>query len=232
MPMPNDPSKHEEYRKKMSHKGILNGNYGKPLSEERKRKIGEKAKKNFEDPEYRKRMSECHKGFYPSEESKRKTSLKLQNRIFSEEHRKKLSIAAKGKHKLPFSKEWRERLGNSRKGDKNPRWLGGVSFEPYCIKFNNEFKERVRAFFGYQCVECYHKQNGEKLHIHHVDFNKNSCCDPNIPKLFVPLCHSCHGKTNHKREYWEQHFTDMINQYYQGKCYLTKEEMEELKWEK
>jgi hypothetical protein len=30
MPMPNDPSKHDAYRKKMSHKGILNGNYGKP----------------------------------------------------------------------------------------------------------------------------------------------------------------------------------------------------------
>ncbi len=29
MPMPNDPSKHEAYRKKMSHKGILNPNYGK-----------------------------------------------------------------------------------------------------------------------------------------------------------------------------------------------------------
>src|SRR5208337_386546 len=29
-------------------------------------------------------------------------------------------------------------------GEKSPGWKGGISFEPYCIKFNKEFKERVR----------------------------------------------------------------------------------------
>jgi len=36
---------------------------------------------------------------------------------------------------------------------------------------------------------------------------------------------SCHSKTGHNRLYWQQHFTDMINQYYEGKCYFTFDEM-------
>jgi len=40
---------------------------------------------------------------------------------------------------------------------------------------------------------------------------------------------SCHAKTNHNREHWEQYFADMINSDYGGKCYLTKEEMKEVR---
>jgi hypothetical protein len=127
--------------------------------------------------------------------------------------------------------EIRKKISASKKGtlcgDKNPSWKGGISFEPYCEKFNNEFKERVRAFFGHHCIECGTPQNGEKLTVHHVDFSKLTCCDNSIP-LFVPVCRSCHGKTNRNRPYWKEHFTDMINQFYGGKCYLTKEEYRSL----
>jgi hypothetical protein len=114
---------------------------------------------------------------------------------------------------------------NSRRCGKNSAlWKGGISYEPYCPRFTKEFKERVRAFFGYQCIECGTPQNGELLHVHHVNYNKQSCCDNTIP-LFVPLCRGCHTKTTHsKRKDWENHFTDIINQYYGGKCYFTKDE--------
>lgn len=111
--------------------------------------------------------------------------------------------------------------GKIRTGEKSTTWKGGISFEPYCPKFNNEFKERVRAFFGYRCVECGSPQNGVKLPIHHVNFNKNACCDGTLP-LFVPLCPSCHSKTNHNRPYWQEHFTQIINETFGGKCYLPK----------
>jgi hypothetical protein len=106
-------------------------------------------------------------------------------------------------------------------GEKHPQWKGGISFEPYCPKFNKEFKERVRAFFGYKCAECGAPQNGGKLPVHHVNFNKDTCCDESIP-LFVALCPSCHSKTNHNRPYWQQHFNEIINKDYGGKCYLPK----------
>jgi hypothetical protein len=102
---------------------------------------------------------------------------------------------------------------NKRCGVESPQWKGGISFEPYCPKFNKEFKERVRAFFNHTCVECATPQTVKKLHVHHVNFNKESCCDPSIP-LFVPLCDSCHGKTNFNRGFWTYWFTEMITRHY------------------
>jgi hypothetical protein len=110
-------------------------------------------------------------------------------------------------------------------GENHPKWLGGVSFAPYCQKFNEEFKNRVRAFFGYKCAECEVEQNGTAHHVHHVNFDKMSCCNGTEP-LFVPLCVSCHGRTQKNRDYWETHFTDLIKVKYGGKCYFTKEEFE------
>lgn len=106
------------------------------------------------------------------------------------------------------------------------------SFEPYCPKFNKTFKERVRAYFGYECIECGTPQNGYKLHVHHVHYNKLSCCDPNVPKMFVPLCRSCHTKTNHgNRDEWRQHFEQLIISYYGGCSYYTQEEWDRMQAE-
>jgi len=180
------------------------------------------------------------KGFIHSEETKEKIRAKraLQVVVHSEETRRKIGNANRGKPRPP---ELRARLSAALKGRKQTdehirknreghsgcksvMWKGGISFEPYCVKFNNEFKERVRAFFDYCCVECGTPQTNVKLHIHHVNFNKQSCCD-NTKPIFVALCHSCHSKTNYDREYWEQHFTEIINGYYEGRCYLQKGEL-------
>lgn len=110
----------------------------------------------------------------------------------------------------------------------NPNWRDGASFDKYCEKFNANFKKRVRAFFDCKCVECGSPENGKRHAVHHVNFRKDSCCDQEAPRLFVALCASCHSKTSYNRQYWERHFTDLINQYYGGKCYFTKEEMKQL----
>lgn len=199
---------------------------------------------------------EAHKGKHPSEETRHKTSISLKGRPKSKDHIRKVSEALKGRklsplalqkniesHKNPsektreklrvanlgkhHSEETRRKMSDSHKGPKAYQWRGGISFEPYCPRFTKEFKERVRAFFGYKCVECGTPQNGEKLSIHHVNFNKKTCCDNSVP-LFVSLCRNCHTKTNHNRPYWESHFTEIINRDYAGKCYFTKEEMEKL----
>jgi len=112
-------------------------------------------------------------------------------------------------------------------GENNHNWNGGSSFDPYCPKFNEEFKERVRAFFEYQCQMpgCGHiwKPGEKKLSVHHINFLKDSCCNPSIPRLFVPLCSGkCHIKTNGNRSYWEKLFTELIMTKYNGQCYLPK----------
>lgn len=112
-------------------------------------------------------------------------------------------------------------------------WYGAVryyDYPVYCERFDDSLRERTRAFRGYVCFECGTPQNGEKLHIHHVHYNKKMCCDGS-PRDLVPLCHDCHNKTNYNREFWEIHFTEMIYALdpVRGKCFLTKEEMVALK---
>ena len=211
---------------------------GKKHSSETLQKMSESSKKRWEKPEERMKISVGNKGKIISEEQRKKLSIANKGKTMSEEQRKLLSKINTGKHlseetkrklsayhtgKSP-SETTRKKLSDAIRGDKCYLWKGGISFEPYCVKFSREFKERVRAFFGYCCVECGVPQNGRKLHVHHVNFNKMSCCDNTLP-LFATLCMSCHMKTNFNREYWQQHFTDMINNHYGGKCYFTTDEM-------
>ena len=91
--------------------------------------------------------------------------------------------------------------------ENNGRWLGGKSFEPYCYKFNNELKEYVRDKFDRRCFVCGTPENGRKLSVHHVDYNKLQGCKGKTWVL-IPLCNSCHNKTNHNRWQW---FNLLIN---------------------
>ena len=168
--------------------------------------------------------------FIRTEETRKKVSESLKRVVRTPDHCKHISESKKGERHPLFGKhipdDTRRKMSESHKGkfagEKSWFWKGGLSFEPYCIKFNNEFRERVRAFFGYRCVECGVLQSVKKLSVHHVNFRKDSCCSPDAPRLFVPLCKSCHSKTNHRREYWEHHFTEMITEKYDGKCYEMK----------
>lgn len=122
-------------------------------------------------------------------------------------------------------------MGMAHRGENAPTWKGGISYEPYCILFNKEFKERVRAFWGNKCPICgkTEEECGKAHSVHHVGYDKEVCCNDN-ERLFVPLCPSCHSKTNHNREEWEEYFTYLIS-IHGGKCYYTKEEYAELKKE-
>jgi endogenous inhibitor of DNA gyrase (YacG/DUF329 family) len=85
----------------------------------------------------------------------------------------------------------------------NPAWRGGTSYGPYCSKFNEEIKERVRDEFGRTCFLCptTETENGQKLCVHHVDYNKSQGCK-GLKWGLIPLCRKCHAKTNHKMWYW------------------------------
>lgn len=107
------------------------------------------------------------------------------------------------------------------KGKNSPVWKGGISFEPYCTKFNDEFKDRVRSFWDNKCGLCgkTQKDNEIKLSVHHVNYDKMVCCN-NTPPLFIPLCKVCHGKTNHNRGYWEHVLTEYVMLHFNGDSYF------------
>lgn len=89
-------------------------------------------------------------------------------------------------------------------GENSPTWKNGISFEPYCHKFNESFKESIREKFGRVCFLCptTEEENGRKLCVHHTNYNKDCLCDGSDCE-FVPLCAACHTKTNFNRDYWE-----------------------------
>lgn len=81
------------------------------------------------------------------------------------------------------------------RGDNHHAWKGGVSFAPYCPKFNNDRKRRVRSFFGNRCLACGEEQTDarRKLSVHHVDHDKGQGCSGK-PFNLIPLCEKCHSK--------------------------------------
>lgn len=89
---------------------------------------------------------------------------------------------------------------------------GFIGDTPYCPKFNDRLKQKVRDkynecdyFSGLHYTICNIMSNGKvrRLCIHHVDYNKLQGCDGHKWKL-VPLSHSNHSKTNGNRSFWEQ----------------------------
>lgn len=109
----------------------------------------------------------------------------------------------------------RECYAKSISGVDSLNWRGGVSFEPYCPKFNNKLKHYIRHKFNHKCVICGNSETSIRidtnrklsLAVHHVDYNKLQGCQGKTWAL-VPTCHKDHAKTNGDRWYW---FALLIN---------------------
>lgn len=190
-----------ETRKKLSEAAK-----GRKHTNETKKKIGKTSIGRKHLNKTKKKMSEAHRGKKLSPETRKKMSEAKLGTTLSEETRKKISKATLGKnlgnqHALgnKHSEETKHKLS----GENASNWRGGTSFEPYCPRFNNSFRESIRDKFGRKCFLCGEEENGRKLAVHHVNYDKNCLCS-DIKCEFVPLCMSCHSKTsNGDREYWE-----------------------------
>ena len=154
---------------------------------EYKAKISVSSTEMWKDPEYRAKMSAVRTGKIHSEATRAKISASKMGTVFTEEHRAKISENAK-----------------LRVGDKNPSWLGGKSFEPYGVEFNDELKRQIRARDNHTCQECLRTE--EQLYcaldVHHIDYDKRN----NSPENLIALCRSCHAKTGFGREDWTEYF--------------------------
>jgi len=122
-------------------------------------------------------------GKHHSEESKRKMSEKQKGQKHSEETKRQMS------------------------GENNANWQGGSSFEPYCYRFNNELKKKIRNRDNRVCQNCGKTkiENGKRLCVHHIHYDKENC----YPDL-ITLCHSCNVKANGNRDYWEEYYMNIL----------------------
>lgn len=143
-----------------------------------------------------------HKGRVWSEESKKKLSDKRKGMKFSEETMKRISEGHKGQIPWCAGKKLTEahkrKLSQYRKGvyigEKHPNWRGGIAYLPYCPKFNNSLKEKIGI-----------KENGKKLAIHHIHYDKPNC-NPDL----ITLCQKCNSKVNFDRDYYENYFMELL----------------------
>ena len=219
-----NPSKRPEVRAKISA-----ARKGHEVTPETREKLSIAAKKQFKDPKVRLQSSIRAKKYCEEHPD--------QTHINSPEVRKRTSERMKRNNPVYMpgvlekisenKKQWHIDHKGYEDGPKNPNWNGGSSYYPYCPKFNEEFKNRVRAYFDYECVVCgkpeWMNKNHYHHHVHHVDYNKDACCDGQ-PVQFVTLCHSCHMKTNGSRSRWEKMFLKILYEVYNNRSYFTKEE--------
>ena len=122
-----------------------------------------------------------------------------------------MSISLKGRHCCPrteFKKgiiPWNKGKEFLQiRGEKHHAWRGGIGRKTYPSGWTKRWKEKIRNFYKNKCYLCgkeYFKTN-RKLSIHHIDYNKKNIDPTNL----IPLCVSCHIKTNKNRVIWEQKF--------------------------
>lgn len=129
---------------------------------------------------------------------------------------------------------WAEKYGVRRSNDIARRGIRNARYKldrksKYCVKFNDEFRERVISYWDYKCVLCGIDEilNGRRLSVHHViDNQERACCDADPSKwLFVSLCNKCHPKTfgrNIKAEIDAQIYKKLEDNSF--KCYYTGDE--------
>jgi hypothetical protein len=218
----------DEHRRKLSLAG-----FNRPVSEDTRLRISRGNTGKHPSEETKQKMSLAHmgrqspnKGKPLTPETKAKISGALVGRMRGPAFREKIIISNTGRF---CSVETRAKLSEAKRGENAPNWKGGISFEPYCPKFNTDLRRRIRAFFDYRCMFCGKHENDckTKLAVHHVTYNKEMCCDGK-PVQFATLCKRHHGMTNTNRDRWESISCRIIEEIWQGRSYFTKEEWEKL----
>lgn len=194
--------------KKLSNEHIKNlskANTGKKRSEEQKNRMSKSHKGKKLSLEHIKKLSESHKGHLLSNETKRKISGKLKGRIFSEERNKKISEANR---KRKLSEKTKQKIRKAQIGEKSPHWRGGISKLPYSFEFNKKLKEKIRKRDNYTCqlTGKTEKELGEKLSIHHIDYDKMNCKESNL----ISLSKDSNSKVNFNREDWTKYFKNIL----------------------
>ena len=183
---------------------------GKKLSEKWRKNISE-AKKGEKNPakriEVREKISNTlkRKGIKPktSEEIRRKISEALKGKKKSEEHKKKIVETRKRNGSYKHTEETKRKLSEINKGERNPSWKGGISFEPYTTDWTETLKRAIRERDHYICQIC---GKEPAVDTHHIDYDKKNC----NPNNLITLCRKCHAKTNYKRNYWISYFNNFL----------------------
>ena len=122
----------------------------------------------------------------------------------NEKKRRASRVYTKGPQGWNHTEEFKKRQSLNHGGTGIPR-----ENTEYGPDFTNALKEAVRFRDKCKCQLCGCPQieNGRKLDVHHIDYNKLN----NILKNLIALCKKCHTKTNVNRDYWFAYFMQLIS---------------------
>lgn len=113
-------------------------------------------------------------------------------------------------NKMAADPEWRLRIAESLSGDKNPRWLGGISKQEYAPGFSRTLKRQIRERDGHRCQLCGATEDelGYTFSIHHSDYDKTN----HDPANLFSTCKPCNSRVNTNRELWLTYFLAVRSQ--------------------
>ena len=92
------------------------------------------------------------------------------------------------------------------RGENSPTWRGGDTV--YSSEWTLHLRVKIRDRDNHICQLCGAVENGRRLDVHHIDYNGQNCTPGNL----VALCHSCHLRTNHNRERWQDYWQKWMRQ--------------------
>jgi len=98
-------------------------------------------------------------------------------------------------------------------GKNNPNYIDGNGYAPYPLEFNDKLKEKIRKRDNYQCQNCNITESehiivfGKVLCVHHIDYDKKNCKETNL----LALCRNCNIRANYNRDYWKQHYNELMS---------------------
>ena len=99
----------------------------------------------------------------------------------------------------------------NKSGENNPNWKGGISFDPYCEKFNEVKKKEVRDRYDncdyltgiYRDICNMVGGKVQELSVHHVDYDKMQGCD-DIKWKLIPVSKRHNTMFNKNRPFWKK----------------------------
>ena len=97
-------------------------------------------------------------------------------------------------------------LNNS--GEKHHNWLGGKSYEPYCSVWSDKgYKYDIKKRDNNICQNPYCYNIGNRLSIHHINYDKKDCHPSNL----ITLCTSCNARANKDRDWHTTWYQTIMN---------------------